>query len=159
VSASVGTAIATIGSNTVTWDGAISSGGSVTITINATIKPIVTAGTVISNQGTIAYDSDGNLVNESSTVTDDPGVVGVGNPTSFTVVNGTPSITSLSPTSAQQNSSGGTLTINGSNFVSNSVVRYDGADHATTFVNNTTLTITLSSGDTATTGTKAVAVF
>ena len=44
------------------------------------------AGLTVSNQGTINYDADGNLTNESSTQTDDPGVAGAANPTAFLVV-------------------------------------------------------------------------
>ncbi|HEV3076671.1 MAG TPA: IPTL-CTERM sorting domain-containing protein, partial [Thermoanaerobaculia bacterium] len=43
------------------------------------------AGQTISNQGTIAYDSDGNGTNDATAQTDDPGVPGADNPTSFTV--------------------------------------------------------------------------
>lgn len=64
-SASSGTAVANSGTNTVTWNGSIAKNGSVTITINATIKS-GTAGTPISNQASIAFDADGNGTNESA---------------------------------------------------------------------------------------------
>ena len=76
----------------------------------------------------------------------------------LTVGNLAPVISSLSPNSVQQNSVGGILTVNGSNFVSNSVVIYNGSNHATNFVNSSQLTITLSGTDTATAGTVPVAV-
>src|SRR6185312_11185864 len=79
-----GTAVATTGTNTVTWNGAIPAGGSVTITITATILPAA-AGTTVSNQGTISFDADGNGTNESTAQTDDPAVGGAANPTSITV--------------------------------------------------------------------------
>jgi len=82
--ATSGTAAANTGTNTVTWNGAIPVSGSVTITITATIKPSA-AGQTISNQGTIAYDSDGNGTNDATAQTDDPGAPGADNPTSFTV--------------------------------------------------------------------------
>ncbi len=85
--ATSGTAVATVGTNTVTWNGAIPSGGSVTITINATVNA-VTPGTTITNQGSVAFDGDGNGTNESSALTDDPGVAGGANPTSFVVLPG-----------------------------------------------------------------------
>lgn len=85
-SASSGTAVATVGTNTVTWDGALAAiNGSVTITITATIHT-GTVGTTVTNQGTISYDADGNNTNESTTTTDDPGVAGTNNPTSFLVM-------------------------------------------------------------------------
>ncbi len=82
--ATSGTAAANTGTNTITWNGSIPSGGSVTITITATILSSA-AGHTVSNQGSIAYDSDGNGTNESTAQTDDPGVPGAANPTSFTV--------------------------------------------------------------------------
>jgi uncharacterized repeat protein (TIGR01451 family) len=81
--ASSGTALATVGTNTVTWNGAIPGGGSVTITINATLLP--NASGSVSNQGAIAYDSDANGTNDANRTTDDPGTVTANDPTTFTV--------------------------------------------------------------------------
>ena len=83
-SATGGTAIATTGTNTVTWNGSIASSGSVTITISATIKA-GTEGQVISNQGVIAYDAYENGSNEVTDVTDDPTTIAFGDATDFTV--------------------------------------------------------------------------
>ncbi|HEV7508576.1 MAG TPA: IPTL-CTERM sorting domain-containing protein [Thermoanaerobaculia bacterium] len=82
--ATSGNAVATTGTNTVTWNGAIPAGGSVTITITATILPSA-VGTTVSNQGTISFDADGNGSNESTAQTDDPGVAGAANSTNITV--------------------------------------------------------------------------
>jgi uncharacterized repeat protein (TIGR01451 family) len=84
-SASAGTAVATVGTNTVTWDGVVPANGSVTITIHATVKA-GTALQTVTNQGTASYDADGNGTNESSTLTDDPAVGGTMDPTSFKVL-------------------------------------------------------------------------
>jgi uncharacterized repeat protein (TIGR01451 family) len=84
-SATSGTAVATVATNTVTWNGAIAANGSVTITIQATINSNVPVGTTISNQATFAYDADANGTNESSGVSDDPGAPGSNNPTSLVV--------------------------------------------------------------------------
>jgi uncharacterized repeat protein (TIGR01451 family) len=84
--ATSGTAVATVGTNTVTWNGSIAAGASVTITINATIRSDTAPGTVVSNQGTINYDADGNGTNESTRQTDSasaPG--GASDPTTFSV--------------------------------------------------------------------------
>jgi len=81
--ATSGTAVATVGTNTVTWNGSLAAGASVTITITATIT--AGPGTTISNQGTIAYDADGNGTNEATAMTDDPATAGGANPTSFQV--------------------------------------------------------------------------
>lgn len=82
--ATSGTATATLATNTVTWDGVVPAGGSVTVTIQATIQP-GTAGTTITNQASIAFDADGNGVNEAAATTDDPGTPGAGNSTGFLV--------------------------------------------------------------------------
>jgi len=73
----------TIG-NTVNWDGSVPAGGTVTITITATIKA-GTAGTTVSNQGTVSYDADLNGSNESTVQTDNPAVGGAADPTTFVV--------------------------------------------------------------------------
>lgn len=86
--ATSGTATPNVGTNTVTWNGGIAAGGSVTITITATIKAGTAPGTVVSNQGAIAYDADGNGTNEASGVTDNPATQTPGDPTNFTVAGG-----------------------------------------------------------------------
>jgi hypothetical protein len=95
-SATSGTAVATVATNTVTWNGALAGNGFVTITIQATINA-GTSGQTLSNQGSISYDADGNGTNEAAAVTDDPGVAGANNPTSF-IVNATPTITQVGVT-------------------------------------------------------------
>jgi uncharacterized repeat protein (TIGR01451 family) len=83
--ASSGTAVATVGTNTVTWNGPLAPfGGSVTITITATINA-GTGGTTISNQGAISFDGNGDGTNEGIGATDDPGTVAANDPTSFAV--------------------------------------------------------------------------
>ncbi len=84
-SATSGTATANVGTNTVTWSGAIPALGSVTITYHATIKA-GTSGQTISNQAAIAYDADGNGTNEASGATDDPSTPAVDDPTVFQVL-------------------------------------------------------------------------
>ncbi len=79
-SATSGTAVATVGTNTVTWDGDVPAHGSVTITIHATIKA-GTALQTVSNQATACFDADGNGTNESTAQSAAPG----GGPTTFVV--------------------------------------------------------------------------
>ena len=86
--ATSGAAVATVGTNTVTWNGSIPAGGSVTITITATINSGVAPGTTIANQATFNYDADGNGTNESSGVTDSPAAGGAADPTTFQVAGG-----------------------------------------------------------------------
>ena len=84
-SATSGTAVANVGMNTVTWNGSIPTGGSVTITIHAIVGAAVPGGTTVSNQATFAFDADHDGTNESAGVSDDPGVGGVDDPTTFEV--------------------------------------------------------------------------
>ncbi len=84
-SAMSGTAVATVATDTVTWNGAIPGGSSVTITIQATIKNGLANGTPVSNQGTVSYDANGDGTNESTAMTDDPAVGGGADPTVFVV--------------------------------------------------------------------------
>lgn len=81
--ANTGTITATTLTNTVTWNGTIPAGSLVTITIQAKVNAPV--GTIISNQGTVFYDSSGNGVNQASAPTDDPFKNGTADPTVFTV--------------------------------------------------------------------------
>ena len=67
---------------------AATTGGSVTVTINATISATAAVGTVISNQGTVSYDADGNGTNETAISTDDPATGASGDPTVFSVALG-----------------------------------------------------------------------
>ncbi|MFN7990238.1 MAG: hypothetical protein U0529_22400 [Thermoanaerobaculia bacterium] len=92
-SATSGTALATVATNTVTWNGSIPGGGSVTITIHATIG-FGSAGLVLSNQGSISYDANGDGTNEATALTDDPGRPGGQDPTALVV--GDAAIPSLS---------------------------------------------------------------
>ena len=82
-SATSGTALPNLLTNTVTWNGSIPVGGAVTITIQAIVN--APNGTVISNQGTFSYDSDGNGTNDATMSSDDPGLDGSTNPTTFMV--------------------------------------------------------------------------
>ncbi len=81
-SASSGTAVATVATNTVTWNGSVPAGGSVTITIAATVNASA-GGTTVSNQGSVSFDADLNGTNETTVQTDDPTVAGAADPTSF----------------------------------------------------------------------------
>ena len=83
---------------------------------------------------------------------------GASNSVNFTVNNGAPTITTLSPSSATAGASAQTLTINGTNFVTTSTATYNGVAHTVTFVNSGAVTIPLTVADQATTGTFPVIV-
>ena len=103
-SATSGTAVATVGTNTVTWDGVVPGNDSVTITITATIKS-GTATQTVTNTATASYDADGNGVNEAAATTTAPG----GGATSFVVISPS-SVGTHTKTVSGNFSPGGTVT-------------------------------------------------
>lgn len=79
-------------------------------------------------------------------------------PTSFTVNNPIPSITSLDPNNRIAAGVSFVITVNGTNFVPGSTVRWNGTDRVTTFINGTQLTAEITAGDSATPGNALVRV-
>jgi uncharacterized protein (TIGR03437 family) len=73
--------------------------------------------------------------------------------------NPVPTLTSLSPASAATGGPAFTLTANGTNFISGSVVRWNGSNRATTFVSSTQLTAAIPNSDIAAAGSASVTVF
>ena len=71
---------------------------------------------------------------------------------------GPPTVTSLSPSSVTAGSAGFTLTVNGTGFRRNAVVRWNGAHRPTTWVSETTLEAAITAADIAQPGTVQVAV-
>jgi hypothetical protein len=69
-----------------------------------------------------------------------------------------PVITSVSPTTVLAGSSGATLLIMGSNFVSHSIVSVNNTNRNTGFLNSTSLQVALTTADIATAGTVSLAV-
>ncbi|MCC7002908.1 MAG: IPT/TIG domain-containing protein [Gemmatimonadaceae bacterium] len=82
------------------------------------------------------------------------GVQTVGN--AFEVRNRVPVITSLTPDSVVRGALATPVRVRGHNFVNGSVLLLDGAARATTFVDSTTLQMTLSSNEVATVGTRVL---
>jgi len=70
-----------------------------------------------------------------------------------------PAITSLNPSSTTAGNTGVNLTVNGSNFVNGSVVRWNGSNRATTFVSATQLTASILTSDITTARIVQVTVF
>lgn len=84
---------------------------------------------------------------------------GTSNVVTFTINNPVPSITQLLPDNAAATGPGLTLTVNGSNFVPASVVRWNGTPRTTTFINGSQLQASILVGDIAATGFATVSVF
>jgi phosphodiesterase/alkaline phosphatase D-like protein len=76
-----------------------------------------------------------------------------------TVFNPTPTTTSITPTTATAGSPGFTMTVNGTNFVPTSVVRFNGSDRVTTYVSPTQLTAAILADGIAAAGSNSVTVF
>jgi WD40-like Beta Propeller Repeat len=85
---------------------------------------------------------------------------GVSNSASLSVTNPVPDLTSLSPTAAQAGTTTATtVTVTGTDFVTNSTVTINGAPHTTIFNNATELQVTLTAADLAAGGVNQVQVF
>jgi hypothetical protein len=169
------------GSATITITRTGGSGGAVGVTV-ATSNGTATAGTdytTVSQAVTfVAGDSANKTVtipilndttvegSETVTVTlsSPTGGATLGSPSTAVLTitdddsNPVPAVTTLTPSSATAGDPGFTLTVRGSNFVSSSVVQWNGAPRATTFANNGRLTAAITAADLATTGTVPVTV-
>ena len=77
----------------------------------------------------------------------------------FAVNSPVPTLSTINPTSRTAGGSLFTLTVTGTNFVSNSVVRFNGSNRATTFVNSSQLTAQITAADTTVAGSYPVTVF
>ncbi|MFD2720355.1 beta strand repeat-containing protein [Hymenobacter monticola] len=84
---------------------------------------------------------------------------GYGSQETFTTApNPAPAISSISPSSVTAGAASQTLTVNGSDFLSSSVVNFNGTPRTTAFVSASRLTILLTAADQATAGTYDVTV-
>ena len=128
-------------------------------TVNFGSNPAITPSSVTSTQ-IVATIPAADIVTASTvnvTVTN-PAGGGTSNAQTFSINNPAPTATSLSPTSATAGGAAFTLTVNGTGFVSTSVVKFNGAAKTTTFVNATQLTAAITAADIATAGTATVTV-
>jgi large repetitive protein len=83
-SSDVGTVSLDFSMNRVAWNGALDPGESATVTIEATVASFMQYQS-FTNQATLSFDSDGDGVNESAGVSDDPGRSGSGQATPLVV--------------------------------------------------------------------------
>ncbi len=116
------------------------------------LQAAVTAGDIAaagSASVTVFSPAPGGGTSGAQTFTIDP--LGGGNPV--------PVLTSLNPTSATEGGSAFSLTVNGSDFVPGSVVRWNGGDRATTYVSANQLQAAITAADIAAAGSASVTVF
>jgi len=84
---------------------------------------------------------------------------GISNSLAFTINNPLPLLASISPTQMTGGGAAFALTVQGSNFVPNSVVRWNGSDKTTTYVSATELQAAIAAADISTGGGAQVIVF
>lgn len=84
---------------------------------------------------------------------------GTSNAANIAINNPAPTITTIAPNTIASGSSAFTMTVNGTGFVPNSVVRWNGSDRVTTFVSATQVTAAITAADVANAGTAKVRVF
>ena len=128
-------------------------------TVNFGSNPAITPSSVTSTQivATIPAADIATAGTVNVTVTN-PAGGGTSNAQTFTINNPAPTATSLSPTSATAGGAAFTLTVNGTSFLSTSVVKFNGAAKSTTFVSTTQVTAAITAADIATAGTASVTV-
>ena len=76
----------------------------------------------------------------------------------FSVSNPSPTLSSITPSTVVAGGAAGTLTVNGTNFVSTSVVNFNGLARSTTYVSATQLTIAFTAVDIANQGSASITV-
>jgi len=84
---------------------------------------------------------------------------GTSNPQTFIVHNVIPSITSITPSSVPVGATSFTMTVNGTNFVSNSQVKFAGSSRATTYISSTQLSAVILTSDLVSAGTFGITVY
>src|SRR5216684_4463330 len=75
------------------------------------------------------------------------------------ITNPIPAITTISPNSAESGGAAFTLTVNGSNFLTGSSVRWNGSDRPTAFISASQVSAQIPASDIAVAGTAAITVF
>ncbi len=83
---------------------------------------------------------------------------GTSNALNFIINNPTPTLANINPSSAIVGGAAFTLTLTGTNFISNSVVQWNGSNRPTTFVSSTQLTAAIPASDIASAGMANVTV-
>ena len=128
-------------------------------TVNFGSNPAITPSSVTSTQivATIPAGDIATAGTVNVTITN-PAGGGTSNAQTFTINNPAPTETSISPTSATAGGAAFTLTVNGTGFVSTSVVKFNGTAKTTTFISATQVTAAITAADIATAGTASVTV-
>ena len=132
------------------------------------IATISSSGTLTSGNGSTATFSGGVLSSHSVTVSNQgnfiitankSGGIQTGSSNAFMVAYPSSSLTSINPSCVNAGDPSFTLTATGTNFTGTSVVRINGSDRNTTYIDSITLDADLLAGDIAVPGTNSIAVF
>jgi hypothetical protein len=135
-----------VASSTVQWNGSALATTFVDASTLTAVVPVGDLATIGSASVTVATPAPGGGTSNSDVFT-------------ITPSNPPPSLSSIAPSSAAAGSTAVTLTINGSDFVAASTVRWNGGPLTTTFVNAAKLTALVPASDLASAGTVSVTVF
>lgn len=120
----------------------------------------VTYGSGGGASGAVAPSTAGTYTFTTKSRASDAGTLtNIASSPTVTVNNPAPATTSIAPSSKTVGDLGFTMTVNGSNFVSSSVVRFNGSDRSTTFINSTQLTAAILTSDLTAVGTFSITVF
>jgi uncharacterized protein (TIGR03437 family) len=130
------------------------------LTINSTTSAPETIGITVGPDGDLFFTDSGNhrvrrLNFAGGVIT----CVRTGSITINPAQNPAPTITGLNPNTTTAGAAAFMLTINGSNFINGSVVRWNGSDRTTNVVSATQLTAQITASDIATAGAANVTVF
>jgi len=132
-----------IANSTVNWNGTALTTTFVSSTQVTAIVPAANVATAGTAQVTVRNPPPGG---------------GTSNVATFTINNPAPTTSSISPTCATAGGAQFTLTVNGTNFVPTSTVKWNATTLATTFVSSTQLTATVTAALIATPGTASINV-
>jgi len=133
--------------------------GTVHITTSDTAAELPADATLAQGVGTfkVTFNTTGN---QTITASDTVGDASSGmSPAVSVKAIPVPTIASLSPASTVSGGSGFTLIVNGSNFVFNSVLQWNGSNRSTAFVSSSQITAQIPAADIAAVGAAAVTVF
>jgi len=145
----------TLTGQTVTYPTAFASlsttGGSGTGTVTYAVTTVGTAGCSIVGL-TLSYTSAGTCGVTATKAADTNYNATSSAEATFTVNNPAPTTTSISPTSKTVGALAFTMTVNGTNFISSSVVNFAGSARTTTYVSSTQVTASILASDLLTAG-------
>jgi uncharacterized repeat protein (TIGR01451 family) len=116
--------------------------------ITLTVTVAANAAASVTNSVTVSGGGEANVANDTAL-----------DPTTITVTNPVPALTSLSPNTVSAGSGAFTLTVNGSNFIAGSVVKWGGSARTTTFVNANQVTAAITAADVLNANIISVTVF